>query len=342
MDIWKPDVFTLGPGGTKGYLELGLMKKFQEEDYLDQTTTFVGCSVGSAILLLYLCNYSMVEIIDDSIDLNLINGLEDINLDKYKEKPGILNSKTIETILRNKIIDKFSYIPTLKQLYDITNKLFYIITYNIDKEDIERLSYITHPDLSCLEAIMMSMAIPLLVCPRIYKGNVYIDGAVAEPHPILFLDNGINKILGVYIDSERSYHSSDRNYLRYIYRAAQASMNMLRKLAIQYSSANCKHIGLKSPVIDMTGITLTKPAKMEMVTHGYQEAEMFLIRLKDPEKYKIILNDTEEIPNIEDVINCNEPSEEHHNDFCDEKHETLNDFCDEKHETLNDLFVNDI
>ena len=31
-EIWKPDVFILGPGGAKGFLELGLMLIKRKQD----------------------------------------------------------------------------------------------------------------------------------------------------------------------------------------------------------------------------------------------------------------------------------------------------------------------
>ena len=33
-NLWVPDVLFLGPAGAKGYLELGLLKIFEEENYI--------------------------------------------------------------------------------------------------------------------------------------------------------------------------------------------------------------------------------------------------------------------------------------------------------------------
>jgi predicted acylesterase/phospholipase RssA len=298
--MWKPNVFVLGPGGVKGYLELGLLLKFEEENYLSNVDTFIGCSVGASISLLLVSNCRMDKIINESMDLNLINDMSDINIDHLKDSLGLLSIKTIEDRLKQLMIDKFVVVPTLKQLFDLTNRNLIIVTFNLDKTRKEYISKDTDPDLSCVEAVMMSMAIPGLICPRIYKGNVYVDGAVGDPYPVLHLDDGINDILGVYIDSEQSSYSSDSNIFRYLFRCAQASMKVLRDLAIEKSSDKCTHIVLKTSVSDT--ISISSNIKKEMIEKGYQTANLFLLRLKDPIKYRLILSD-DELPILNEISN---------------------------------------
>lgn len=301
-EIWKPNVFVLGPGGARGYLELGLMLKFEQENYLSNVDTYIGCSVGSSIALLIIAGYKVNDIINDCIDMNLINDITDINLENLKESPGLLRIKTVEDLLKVRIQNKFGMIPTLKQLYMATGIVFIVVTFNLDKMRKEYLSKDTDPGLSCVEAVMMSMAIPALICPRIYKGNVYVDGAIGDPYPISILDNGYNDILGVYIESEQSVHSSDRSIPRYLYRCAQASMKVLRDQAIEQASNRCKHIVLKTSILDSTGISLTNEAKRSMIESGYKTANIFLMKIKDPIKYNVLVNDNEEFPIVDDIL----------------------------------------
>jgi len=299
--IWKPNVFVLGPGGAKGYLELGLLLKFEQECYLDRVNAFVGCSIGSSISLLTVAGYSVTEIINDCININIINDITDLNIEHLKESPGLLRIKTVEDLLKLRIQQKYGMIPTLKQLYMATGILLIIVTFNLDKMRVEYLSKDTDPNLSCVEAIMMSMAVPALICPRIYNGNVYVDGAIGDPYPILILDNGENDILGVYIDSEHSSHSSDRSIPRYLYRCAQASMKVLREQAIKNASERCKHIALKTPVLDTTGISLTSDSKKTMIESGYKDATIFLLQMKDPVRYQVLIDENDELPVVDDI-----------------------------------------
>ena len=301
--IWKPNIFVLGPGGAKGYLELGLILKFEQENYLSEVDCYIGCSVGASISLLTVAGYPVTQIINDYIDINLVNDITDVNIEHFNESPGLLSNKTIEKLLKTRIQEKYGMIPTLKQLYMATGILLVIVTFNLDKTRKEYLTKDSDPNLSCVEAVMMSMAVPALICPRIYNGNVYIDGAVGDPYPVLFMDNGYNDILGVYIDSEHSSHSSDRSFSRYLMRCAQASMNILRDQAIEMASERCKHISLKTTVIDTTGISLSNDVKRTMIENGYRTGAIFLMRMKDPVKYQLLLNENEELPLVGDITN---------------------------------------
>lgn len=303
-DYWKPDVLLLGPGGAKGFLELGLLLSFEEEKYYEETSIWQGCSIGSAIALLVVCGYSITEIINDCLSVNIINDITDINLDHITEKPGLLNIKSVENLMKQRVQQKFGMIPTLKQLYMVTGILLEMATFNVDKERSEYLSKDTEPNLSCVEAAIMSMAIPGLICPRIYKGYAYVDGAVGDPYPILEYDDGTKRVLGVYIDSEQSSHSSDKNPIRFLYRCAQGSMKRLRDRSIKSASNMCKHIPLRTPITDTTGLSFDNNTKISMIEQGYKSGKIFMNKVKYPEKYRLVLNEDEEIP-IENEIQRN-------------------------------------
>ena len=301
-EIWKPDVIVLGPGGAKGYLELGALYKLEQVNFFSDVSVWLGCSIGSAIALLKVSGYSATEIINDCININLVNDITDINIDRITESPGLFNNKTIEKLLELRIKQRFGMIPTLLQLFMATGYVLAYVTFNLDKMRVEVLTKDSNPELSCIKGSMMSMAAPLLIKPIIYRGNVYVDGAIGDPYPILIYDNGENNILGIYIHSEHSSHSSDKKFFRYIYRCAQASMKVLRDQHIEWSSDKCLHLALKTPVTDTTGLTLDHKYKMAMIDSGYKSAALFLLRLKDPVKYQVLLDDNEEIPPEEDII----------------------------------------
>ena len=322
MSLWKPDVFVLGPGGAKGYLELGLLLKLEEEQHLSDVTEWTGCSIGAAIALICVAGYSAMEMIQDSFNLNIVNNLSDINtLDKLTESPGLLTINTTETFLKNKLIDKFGYVPTLKQLYLATGILFNSVVYNLDKERPEYLNKDTEPDLCCVKAVIMSMSIPGIVIPRVHKGNVYVDGAIGDPYPVLYHDDGHKKILGVYIENTPDNKTSESNPLLYLYRCAQASMKVIRQKSVKYSSENCKHICLRSPYMDATRLSLNYSDKQAMINHGYKTAAIFLFKLVNRE-----INDQDELPTEEELNSIYDP---------------VIDLLSQKEEE-EDLFVDDI
>ena len=297
MEIWRPDVIMAGPAGAKGYLIIGCLKRlYEEKNFLDNVKIWSGVSAGASISLLIVIGYTICEIQDLTMDMNIIDDIVSINLDEAREKLGLIRNKTVEDKLKSSIISKLGFIPTLKQLYLITGKHLVLVTFNLDKYRVEYLDKDTEPDLSCLEAAMMSMAVPLLIQPRKYKGDSYVDGAVGAPYPVLHFDNNGNKVLGLYISSEEDLYCSDKKPANYIYRLIQAGMRTLRNFEISYASKNVKNISLKTLIKDTTGLTIGKEKREEMIEHGYQYAQNFLLINNDPEKYNFNIEENEEIP----------------------------------------------
>ena len=276
---WKPEILTLGPGGTKSYMELGTLLKFESEEYLKNIKHYVGCSSGSVIGLLLTSGYNISEIIQYSFDENILTDITDVDLLKdLIENKGIFGNGQIETSLRQKIIDKFAFDVTFYQLYMATGIKFTVVVYNVEKERPEYLSIDTEPNLSCVTAVMMSVCVPILTKRRMYKGCEYVDGALGNPYPIDIHDNGMTKILGIFIKHD---NKKDKNPISLLCKLASASINQLYTRIIEYSSDCCKHI-----LLNMSDIYIKSKNKLrtEMIKYGYKQASNFINVLKNPKQ----------------------------------------------------------
>jgi len=297
MENWKPNVILIGPGGSRGFLYIGCLKRlFEEKDFLNDVKTWIGCSVGAGIALLIVAGYTITEIKNLCMDINIIEDIVSINLNDAKEKLGFIQNKTVEEELKRRVVSKFDYIPSLKELYQLTGLKLSLVTFNIDKLEPEFLDKDTEPDLSCVEAAMMSMAIPILMQPRKYKGNIYCDGAIGAPYPVLNFDCDGNKVLGMYISSSDDLCSSDKKITNFLYRLIHSGMKVIRDVHIEKSSSNVKNIPLKTVIRDTTGISISKESRQLMIDQGYNSGETFLKVNSDPEKYNLNLQENEEIP----------------------------------------------
>lgn len=309
---WKPSVIVLGPGGVKGYLELGALLVFEKEDYFDSVNYWTGCSIGSAIALLVVCGYTIEEIVDDFINFNILNEFIGINIGNILDKAGLIKNETMEKLLTLRISQKFGFIPTLKQLYLSTNIILTTTVYNTDKTRTEYFNKDTEPDISCIEAAMISMAMPIIIESRIHNGSEYIDGAIGDPYPVLIHDNGQRDILGIYIDSESS-SIKNINIPNIIYKgfeAIQGSIKTRRDQNIEWASNKCKHVELKSNIQDSVGLTVDENTRKLMVKQGYESALLFLDKMKNPNRYNLLLGDDEEISTIEDLLDQHKIDEE--------------------------------
>ena len=272
---WRPEVLVLGPGGVKGYLELGALLRFDHEDgYFDSIHTFVGCSIGAATALLLVCGYKTIDIIKTVVDMNVLAEVHSgFSIDDIGKNKGLLKNSVMETNLIKLLEDKFGSVPTLKGLHRLTGKKLMVVTTNCDRESVEYLSCDTEPDLSCVQAVMMSSALPFVMQKRYYNGCSYIDGALGNPYPIDYYDDGETNILGIYIDGRRG---GDKTWLDQVAFFIHFAMTANRERIIRSASDRCRNLPLRSTIIDSVGITVSMEDKANMISQGYSSANEFL------------------------------------------------------------------
>lgn len=316
--MWFPEVLVLGPGGMEGFLELGLLHKFQNIKFLDKVHTYIGCSAGSIISLLLVAGFTIPEIIEEARDFNLFQDISSIKLNDFKslffsikDNFGLLDHNVMRQRLNVKLRSKLGTIPTLYQLYLFTNITYISVTYNLTKDETEYFSWKTHPDILATDASILSMNIPILFHKLRFRECVYIDGAFGDPYPIKYLDDGKTNILGVHIPSDnpqREKKDIAENEIRYLNKVLHASMTQLYKNQTKAASSHVKHIILYSPTIDITGITYTNETKKEMILTGYQEAIKFLKTINC--ENALVLSDIAEMSNIQALLDDEEYEEE--------------------------------
>ena len=287
---WRPSVLVLGPGGVKGFLELGALLILEKEKYLDNIKTYVGVSIGSILSFLIVTGYTITEIIKEAMDFDLFQDISILSLGdikkafvQAKKNAGLLPHNKIKEKLSQLMIEKFNRVLTLKELYMATGLELVTITTNLDKDIAEYLSWKTYPNLSAVEAVLMSMNIPLLFYQIIYgeDNDVYIDGAFSNPYPIDQYDDKKTDILGIYIATPKKTEKPiGTDICYYLYKIISSGMVQLRKRNKKMASARCKHLKLTTAIIDTVGIAVTFDAKCQMIYNGYFTAKRFFEELK--------------------------------------------------------------
>jgi len=277
-----PEILVVGPGGNKGFLFLGAIKYLIEEEFIEFIHTFVGCSVGSILSLLLVIEYPIDKITKLSFDTELVN---EISLNSFVSNGGFSNSNHIINKLKVILYEKYECIPTFEELYQVTGKELSIVTYNLTHHKVECFNYKTTPNVKCLDAIKLSINMPLVYEKVKYNDCTYIDGAMGNPYPVDLYDNGKNVILGLYLDTVEK--ECDINIIPYIYNIIIAPIKIIRSMIIKNSSNKCVHIGLiynmDSENIYSSGlknkdniISIKEKDKTKMLNFGYNYTKLFL------------------------------------------------------------------
>jgi predicted acylesterase/phospholipase RssA len=170
----------LNGGGVLGISYIGAMRIVEENQELKEIDEFVGVSAGSICCLGLILGYSSDEMKGIIENLELINE-KDISILSLFENFGINNGnsirKTIETIIMKK---GYKSSITLSELYKSTGKNFIIVVTNLSKFRAEYLNHETEPELKVIDAIRMSISIPLYFQSVEYKEDYYVDGALSD------------------------------------------------------------------------------------------------------------------------------------------------------------------
>ena len=171
---------------SKFYIILGCLKCLIDHKYINiKEIDNILCSSGSIIIIYYLLlGYTLNDIkdiimktninilfYDNKYNQNIFENIFDLNC--------IINNKKFreifETFTYHKIKNKTI---TFKQLYELSDISLIINAYCYDTNKIEYFSHKNAPDMNVIEAILMTISIPILFQPVIYKGKTYCDPCI--------------------------------------------------------------------------------------------------------------------------------------------------------------------
>ncbi len=186
----------LSAGSVKGIAMTGALHEMYLQNKLKDICIYVGTSVGSIICYLLILGYSPLEIMTYTCTHNM--GIEfdikNVNIFSFISSHGIFAYENIEKHLKTLTLAKLSTIPTLVDIYQNQHKDFRCVVYNLTLKRTEYLSYKSHPNLSCLDAIHLSASIPVVFEKYSMNKQIYVDGALLECFAIEYTDRLISHL----------------------------------------------------------------------------------------------------------------------------------------------------
>jgi NTE family protein len=269
----KIDTLILSGGSLKGIAHIGVLKALSDKNILKNIKTIAGTSVGSLIGCLYNIGYSPDEL-EELLNIINLGLMRDIKMELILKKFGMDEGKKIECVLeelfKNKGIDENI---TLLELYQKTDIKLIMTTVCINKKETCFLSYETHPNLSVLKGVRMSISIPFWYTPVEYEGNLYADGAIMNNYPISLFRKRKRKIIGVYL-YEKNEAENIKNIEDYFFGVFNCVFKGLSDIAIhKYEKQTIKLI---LPKISIFDLNMDNGKKKELYNYGYEETIKFL------------------------------------------------------------------
>lgn len=299
--LWIPRVLVIGPGGIKGFKVLGFLSPLEDSKFLNYIDTYCGVSVGAMICLLMIAGYEIREIVGEAAKFDIFKEISSINIQSIMSHRGLLSNEPLRKRLSQLVLDKFGTIPTLHGLYMQTGKSLITVTLNATDEEAVMMGPFTHPNISCVEATMLSMNIPFIFYQLVYNGKTYVDGALANPYPVDYFDDNSTNILGIYLKGTtkaplvtsnvppaqgsilQKIDESQTSIPLGLYsnKIIHSLIDQRRNHIIQQSSSKCRHVSLETSTNDTIGYGVTTEDKAKMLVEGFNEGKSFLYSIQN-------------------------------------------------------------
>ena len=178
-------------GGPGGFVTYGALKQTALSNMwrLSDIKSIYGCSIGSFIGIIVSLNYDWTWL-DDYFINRPWEKIVSLNVDlilKFYTNKGILDETFICRAIKPLLSAKdLSENCTLRELYEFNKIDIHIYSTSINNNKLEKvdISHSSHPDMTVIRALSMSMAYPLVFKPVLTEEDCFIDGGLVNNFPL--------------------------------------------------------------------------------------------------------------------------------------------------------------
>ncbi len=266
LNLKKINTLVLSGGGVKGIHYIGIIKKLEELNIINQIKTLCGTSIGAFFSVLINIGFSSKDLFDFILlfNLNKVNKLDTSNFFSYF---GINDGNNLEIILENMFeLKGFNKDINFLDLFNKTKIELTISGVCINEKQCHYFNYKNYPNMQVIKAVRISTSVPLYFTPVLFESKLWVDGAVIDNYPIHLFKHKINQVLGFYI-SEKKEYSNINNLEDYFSCVIQSLLQGLASKSMKGYENNT--IVIRSDKINFINTNLTKENIIEMIDYGY-------------------------------------------------------------------------
>ena len=196
----------LGPASMGIYSMIGTLKALESQ--LVDVEEISGSSAGSILALMLALGMSIDEILNVSLSLNIPEFVK-LRIGSFFNKFGFVDLEPI----RDKLVEVCGCDPTFEEL----DMKIYISAYCLNSSTTEYFSKDTHPKMKVIDAVCMSIAIPLIFSCGKYDGKTYVDGGTQEQYPMTpFLSKKPYQVTCIKLKMDRVYQENINNPKQFV------------------------------------------------------------------------------------------------------------------------------
>ena len=173
-------------GGPIGFVEYGALKYLATTNIVNYNNieSIYAVSIGAFVGFIYILNLDWLWV-DDFIIKRPWNKLVRFSYTNLLYEKGIITRTDVVNALEPLFLTK--NIPlsiTLLEFYNLTKIEFNIYACNFTTLQQKKFNHITTPNIMLVDALYVSLAVPLIFAPLIIDDCFYLDGAIIQGCPI--------------------------------------------------------------------------------------------------------------------------------------------------------------
>ena len=176
-----PSAVVFGPGVMGFYSLSGACDALYDREVAQHIDRVSGSSAGSIAAFLFAA-MSVKPSVKNVIFEDMTEYTKFNIVDLTTSWGGIVHWKKFLTLVMNKM--GFNPSMTMKEFYNMTKIDLHISAFNLHRARTIYFSHLTHPDLSIVDAMAASSAVPFVFAPVTIEGELYVDAAALEKYPL--------------------------------------------------------------------------------------------------------------------------------------------------------------
>jgi predicted acylesterase/phospholipase RssA len=241
----------LGPCAMGIFSMLGTLKKIESQ--LDSIEEIAGSSAGSLIGFLLILGKSVDEILDILLQLDIQN-MTSPNLKNALTQFGFVDHGEFQKVIKTYCSDL-----TFLELFEQTNKKFYVSSYCVNKATTDYFSVDSHPDMIVSDALCMSISVPFIFSAFEWRDFHYIDGGTLEEIPgLVFLNKNQDEVLVIKVYNTYRHYEKITKIKTFI----ELLLNQVLNNRIEYKFKNTININLEN--VNIFNFNMTYEEKIKL------------------------------------------------------------------------------
>jgi predicted acylesterase/phospholipase RssA len=254
----------IGPGAMAYFAFLGALGALRDCHELDNLEAISGASAGGLLAFFYVVAEGNIKtILDYSLDIP-IKDIMKPNIRQFLKHFGLVSQKKIRSVIVDIIRVFFSKEDlTFRELQDLrpTMPKVHISAYCVNLARTEYFSVDSTPNMSVVDALCMTIAVPFLFATVEHQGRKYIDGGTMEDTPCgVFVGSEDVKVMRTVWSETPEYDTCNlKSYITSI-------LFTMMRLRSKY---NYPFIDIDMSKIEMFDFGVSTETKLKMFSFGY-------------------------------------------------------------------------